>query len=97
MNIKRLREEHGYSREKLAEIADINEKYLYEIENGRKNMSAKIMYILSCELGVTMDYLIHGESYDGYDYIRNHLYDLNELQHKCIANIIKEIKAYTQY
>jgi len=37
-----LREKFGYSREKFAEIADVNAKYLYEIERGKKNVSACI-------------------------------------------------------
>jgi transcriptional regulator with XRE-family HTH domain len=65
--IRELREQNGLSREKMSEIADINDKYLYEIEVGKKGLSAEKMFNISRSLGVTMDYLVSGEKADKQD------------------------------
>ena len=49
-----LRLSQGYSREQLAEQADISAKYLYEIENGVKSFSAYILYRLLRALNVSL-------------------------------------------
>ncbi len=56
--IRSLREYYGYSREKFAEIAGINDKFLYEVETGKKGLSVRKMYSISQALGVSMDYLV---------------------------------------
>ena len=56
--IRTLREYHGYSREKFAELAGINDKFLYEVETGKKGLSVRKMYSISRTLGVSMDYLV---------------------------------------
>lgn len=38
--IRYLRERQHYTREQLAEMADISPKFLYEIESGQKGFSA---------------------------------------------------------
>ena len=40
MRIKKLRLEKRYTREQLAYLADISDKFLYEIESGKKGFSA---------------------------------------------------------
>ena len=60
--IRNLREECGYTREKFAELADINDKYLYEIESGRKGLSAKKLYNISHAFGISMDFLVTGRA-----------------------------------
>ena len=59
--IRELREQQGYTREKFAELAGINEKYLYEVETGKKDLSEQKIYDVSFTLGVTMDYLESGK------------------------------------
>ncbi len=53
---KRLR----YSREKLAEAADISNSFLAEIEHGTKNFSVPVLARLCRALGVSADYLLFG-------------------------------------
>ena len=60
--IRELRENYGLSREKLSEMAEITPKFLYEIEVGRKGMSAYTLYNLADALNVTCDYLLTGRS-----------------------------------
>ena len=55
--IKMLRSDRGYSREKLAEMS---EKFLYEIETGKKGFSAVTLMKLSSVLEVSLDYIMTG-------------------------------------
>ncbi len=59
--IRGMRESHRWTREQLAELSGVNDKYLYEIETGKKNISAQRLYWLACALGVSMDYLVTGD------------------------------------
>ena len=54
------REQHGYTRESLAEKIGITPKYLYEIEMGKRAFSVVILYHLSEALGVDCEYLVTG-------------------------------------
>ena len=55
-----LRKERRFTREELAERADISYKFLYEIENDTKNFSASTLERLSDALGVSMDFIMKG-------------------------------------
>ncbi|MCM1165501.1 MAG: helix-turn-helix domain-containing protein [Lachnospiraceae bacterium] len=55
-----LRKSRGYSREKLAEIADISTTFLSDIEKGRKSMTITVLRKLSTALSVTTDYIVNG-------------------------------------
>ncbi len=58
--ILEMRNMRGYTRETLAELAGISEKFLYEIENGKKGFSAANLYYLSSALEVDVDYILNG-------------------------------------
>ena len=59
--IKKLRLEKRYTREQLAYLADISDKFLYEIESGKKGFSAVTLMKLSEALNVSMDYIMAGK------------------------------------
>ena len=59
--IRELRERNGYSREYLSELACIGSKFLYEIETGKKGMSAYTLYNISKALNVSCDYILTGK------------------------------------
>lgn len=59
--IRELRGIQGYTREALAEKADISEKFLYEIEAGKKGFSADVLCRVSKSLDVSCDYIMFGE------------------------------------
>ena len=61
LRIWQLREKAGYSREKLSEAANISAKFLYEIEIGKKGMSAYTLYNLANALNVSCDYILTGQ------------------------------------
>lgn len=62
--ILQLRTEKHYTREQLAYMAKISEKFLYEIENNKKGFSAVTLLNLSRALDVSMDYIMIGENTD---------------------------------
>ena len=62
--ILQLRTEKHYTREQLAYMAKISEKFLYEIENNKKGFSAVTLLNLSKALDASMDYIMIGESAD---------------------------------
>ena len=55
---KRL--ELKWTREHLAFAADINGRFLFDIERGLKGMSAKTLYKLARALDVSADWLLDG-------------------------------------
>lgn len=60
--IKKQRLLNGYSREKLAEMADITPRFCYDLELGLKNMSVNTLCKLSEALHVSVDYILFGSS-----------------------------------
>ena len=59
--IRALREEKHYSRERLSEMAGISPKFLYEVENGHKGISADTLYRITEALGTNSDYILFRE------------------------------------
>lgn len=58
--IKKQRLLHGYSREELAELADITPRFCYDLELGLKNMSVNTLCKISSSLHVPVDYILFG-------------------------------------
>ena len=58
--IEKMRREYGYTRKQFAGKVEISEKFLYEIENGKKGFSAENLYNIAKALGVTCDYILLG-------------------------------------
>lgn len=54
------RVERCLTREKMADMADISDKFLYDIEVGNKGMSAKTLYNIAVALNVTTDWILKG-------------------------------------
>lgn len=60
--IRYIRELNHYTREELAEYADISSKFLYEIENGQKGLSAANLLKICQALEVSCDYIMTGKA-----------------------------------
>ena len=58
--LKKQRLLQGYSRERLAELADITPRFCYDLELGLKNMSVNTLCKLSSSLHVPADYILFG-------------------------------------
>lgn len=68
---KRIKEQrilNGYSREKLAEMAEITPRFCYDIELGLKNMSVSTLCKLCDALHVSVDYILYGSSSQSENY-----------------------------
>ena len=50
----------GYTREKLAELADISVQFLADIEKGRKSMTVNTLRQIAAMLNVSTDYIVNG-------------------------------------
>lgn len=62
--IKQIRLSRRMAREELAGVADLSPSFLYEIETGKKSFSVYTLDNLSRALGLTADYILHGDERD---------------------------------
>lgn len=83
--IRKIRKEQNKTREELAEKAEISTKFLYEVENGKKGVSAESILKISKALSVSTDYLLTGEIKVNNDKVDN----LSHKQRKRLEKIIK--------
>lgn len=60
MRIRIVRKERGYTREQLAEYADMSSNFLGAVETGKKSMKVQNLAKIAKALDVTADYLIYG-------------------------------------
>ncbi len=64
--VRRRREVLGYTREQIAERANISVQFLFDIEKGKKSMTAMTIVNLAEALSVSIDFLLLGaEQNDG--------------------------------
>lgn len=59
--IMQLRNQQNISRERLADMADISQKFLYEIEFGKKGFSVIILKSIADSLGTSCEYIVRGD------------------------------------
>lgn len=58
-NIRTIRKQKGITQEQLSEVADINEKFLSSVENGKEtNLSVGYIMSIAIALDVTFEDLI---------------------------------------
>lgn len=94
IRIRELRENNDYSREQLAELAEISPKFLYEIENGCKGFSAITLYHLANALSVRCEYILTGDSKTKYNEALHEILNMyNETQ---MNDIIKFLHMLTK-
>lgn len=60
LRICKIREQRKLTREKLGELSNISNKFIYDIETGQKGMPSETLYKLSIALNVYSDYLLFG-------------------------------------
>lgn len=83
--IQELRKERNMTREELAERAEISTKFLYEVEMGKKGISAETLLKIGIALSTSCDYLLTGEGKN-----RNGRFDnLSPKQIKKLEKIVK--------
>ncbi len=60
--VRSIREERGYTREQLAEYADVSTDFLWQVETGRSSMNAQNLCKIAVALDVPADYLLFGKT-----------------------------------
>ncbi len=58
--IFKMRKKRGYTKEKLAELANVSVQFLADIERGHKSMTVKTLRRIATALNVTTDYIVNG-------------------------------------
>ena len=90
--LREVRQMKGYTQQTLAEIADIGNVYLGEIERGLKMPSLNIFVKLIEALDISADYILRDELTSGkeyiYDEITQKLKDLTPKQRKTAVDIL---------
>ena len=61
LRIRRQREALGYSRERLAELSEISNSFLSDIERGDRGFSIALLGRLARVLGLSADYILFGK------------------------------------
>ena len=59
--IRAVREERGYSREQLAEYAEVSSDFLWQVETGRSSLNAQNLGKIATALDISTDYLVLGK------------------------------------
>ena len=93
LKIKKLRERRKLTREKLGEMAEISDRFIYDVETGQKGISAETLYKLSRALNVTSDYLLFEveENKNELSYVTEILKNLSPSVLESVEKIILEI------
>jgi transcriptional regulator with XRE-family HTH domain len=55
---KRLRREKGLSQEELADLADIHQTYLSEVERGKRNPTITVLHRIAQALGADIEDMV---------------------------------------
>lgn len=98
----RIREErtkYRLTQEQLAEIAEVNESYVGQVERGEKNPSLETVVSIARSLGVTVDYLLQEEINVEPNSLINELIsitkDKDSEELRLMLNICRMISEYT--
>lgn len=103
---QRIREERkklGLSREEFAEIIELSDYYVGQLERGERQMSLPVLVKISNCLHISLDYLIFGknpynayyihDSHDSYNtFDRNKNTEIDNLLNKCSPKELELIK-----
>ena len=83
--------------EKLGEMAEISDRFIYDVETGQKGISAETLYKLSRALNVTSDYLLFEveENKNELSYVTEILKNLSPSELESVEKIILEISKLT--
>ena len=87
LRIQETRKKQNMTRENLADKAEISTKFLYEVEIGKKGLSAESVLKISRALSVSSDYLLTGEGKSKHSKLDN----LSQKQLKRLEKIVKLI------
>ena len=88
--IKAMRINKHYTRAQLAELVGISDKFLYEVEVGRKNFSAYVLCNFAEAFYVTCEYIMFGSDSEKYSTEIAVIFD--SFEEESIDNIIEILR-----
>ncbi len=94
-NLKSIRQEHGYSRRKLADLCGVSSGYLEEIENGKKTPTIEILLKISKVYQTTVSMLIGEVNDDISPDMRQLLIRASKLNEKQLKLLNEFIEAFS--
>jgi transcriptional regulator with XRE-family HTH domain len=93
ISVEREREKFGLSREELAEMLELSDYYIGQLERGERQMSLLVLVkIVSC-LHISIDYLVFGKIKSEINYIsetKDTCYSQKYIQDKEFADLINK-------
>lgn len=96
VRIRKLREEKKMTREELANKTKITAKFLYEVESGKKGLSANNLIKISTALSSSCDYILLGvhnldEGSDIEEFFSELLKGFDDKQRKITIKILSKL------
>lgn len=92
LRVGQLRARQGLTREQLSDLAGISDRFIYDIEIGRKGASAETLFKLSKAFKVTSDYLLFGsEDNSDFHFIIEALKQLDSDDLKSVEKILIDV------
>ena len=93
--IREARIKKGYTQQSLAEIADVGDMYISEIERGVKMPSMNLFIKLLTALDISADYVLRGEVPTGKEYVYDEITQMMEgLTPKQRKGAVEILEAY---
>ena len=89
--IKELRAVKNMTREELADRSEISSKFLYEIELGKKGLSADTLVKIANTLSSSCDYIMTGEYRPGNDFFIEKFEEDKRKKVRRIMNLIVDL------
>lgn len=89
--IKELRKSQNMTREELAERSEISSKFLYEIELGKKGLSADTLLKISKTLSCSCDYILTGVHHRSNDILFEKFEEGKRKKVRRIMRLIEEL------
>jgi transcriptional regulator with XRE-family HTH domain len=99
---QRIREERkkfDLSREEFAEIVELSDYYVGQLERGERQMSLPVLARVAKSLHIPLDYLIFGKTFDEQEIIKENRKkyerrdkEINELLDKCSLKELELVK-----
>lgn len=86
--VRMIREDQGRTREQLAEKAGISTQFLFEIETGRKGMTARTIIGIAEALNVSTDIILIGHYRDS-SYMASLMDGLSDKDRQLAAEFLK--------
>jgi XRE family aerobic/anaerobic benzoate catabolism transcriptional regulator len=85
--VRRIRSIRGMSRKHLAQVSDISERYIAQLESGRGNVSIVLLRRIAAAMGVALEQLI-GDGHDGAEWAA-----LRDLLREAPPSMVEDVKA----